>query len=40
LVSGSQLALYDVCAIDTQYGAKITVINAQNKLMQDIENIE
>ncbi len=38
LVSGSQSALYDVCAIDTQYGAKISVINAENKLMQGIEN--
>ena len=36
LVSGSQSALYDVCAIDTQYGAKISVINAENKLMQNI----
>ncbi|NLL11679.1 MAG: hypothetical protein GX268_12495 [Methanomicrobiales archaeon] len=38
LVTGSQSALSDICANNSEYGAKICVINAENKLMQNIES--
>jgi len=37
LASGSQSALYDVCNVDTEHGAKTAVIDANYKLHQTIE---
>lgn len=37
LASGSQSALYDVCNVDSEYGAKTAVLDANYKLHQTIE---